>query len=194
MRLSNKAVIIGLGTVGFLAFSIITLFISSWNHNHPAIIVSTDKIPISLEIGNKKYNISKKKIGIRLPKGSYLYKVTNETNGQNITIYGSIDTAENSSPKIDLVFAVYSDSAVKRAICNYVAPDTQNCQFSKATIKTTYINDGSWAVAFLTLDGITKKAVLRSSLGDWELIAGPDTKIDTSGSFMPAGVEEVLNQ
>jgi hypothetical protein len=176
-----------------LVFLLATLY-GLWSSGHHEIQVFSDTTPVALTIGGKKYSISKKVTSLRLPNGFYTYSFSAQNDGQDITLFGAIDSTANKSPKITIKLSNYTASSLRQALCrSRIDPGEITCEYVSAKISPVFTEDYTWAIAGIALkDGSDQVAVFKLEDNDWVVVSGPSASISGSSSF-PSSVREVLS-
>jgi hypothetical protein len=164
------------------------------------VAIQTDKTPVTLEIGQKKFMINSTHDSVRLPSNNYNYKATYGSGKDAISLYGTLDTTKGSGDiaQINLSYGVFSKTAITQALC---AEETQSdigpCIYKNAITDITYLSDHSWAIVNLNIPGPesdTSIVALQYTNGGWLKQAGPVTGVSDLSGAVPSNVLGGLDQ
>jgi hypothetical protein len=184
-----------------LIFSVLLVFVAvagviglgNWL-SRPAITMVTDNQPVSLSIGDKIFMIRNTTQKIRLAGGSFSYKATHDLAGDNISLYGTVNTATGQNI-IVLNYNIFTKQSIKQALCQADGVSPANCGDGYNPQWLAFTADHSWAVVTLSPSDELESnyEVLRLQNGQWEKIAGPTGAADLQG-VVPDSVLGVINR
>lgn len=189
MRINKKIVVVLVLLI--LLFIGYTVY-SSMQNKKRVLTVSTDSVPLALELNDEKYDISEDGQEISLKPSVYNYRASKNVDGNRIVLSDKVDLTVDKSAEINLNFSIYNNKAISDTICNTYSPT--DCPFTPETLKVTYVENYQWAVVFINSPRLGQsKAVLNVDpyTGDWILSAGPET--DPPTGYFPDAVAKVLN-
>jgi len=168
----------------------------SWLNSHPPIHIFTDSVPLKIQFNDTSFTLNSNKKTIRPSKGSYSYQATYGSGSSAITLYGTVDTVVNSSPNIYLNFKIFSEQAVKHAMCRSEGVSDQLCEYTNAAVSITFLDDHSWVVAKITLPELGPSVVVMDlSGGAWQKVVGPFSiqDINQLTGELPSFVMQVIS-
>lgn len=174
----------------FILIMALFIGITIYSRGH-SITVTTDTVPIKLQLNDKTYVITSNKKSIRLPSDIYNYRAIATVDGKRIAQINKFDLQDNRHYDLKLSFSIYNNASLVSAVCEGEGND---CPVSTGEISSVFVENYQWAVVIShTQDLGNAAAVLNIQSGRWVVLDGPGTSLSGQGNY-PESVEEVLIQ
>jgi hypothetical protein len=174
-----------------LLLLLILVGVTTYMNHHRKLVVSSDKTPLTLQLNDTTYTVSKPKQSITLLPAVYNYRVKAPTDNGDVTLEGTIDLTEVKSKELNIRFGLYNKSAVSDALCATWSGDDE-CPYQPEYFTVQYFESYKWAVVTIKHPTLgTAFAVLQADNGSWNIEDGPGTDIKTGG-YYPEAVEEAI--
>lgn len=184
----NRRVLLGF----FGAFVVLLLIIvlASAANNRRTITVTTDVVPLKLELNDRVYTIKSPHQTISVPADIYNYRVHATSHGKPFVLVNKVNLIDNRKVQLRFNFAIYSVANVSKVLCG--ANKDASCLFPPATLAVTYLENYQWAVVDINSPTVGRGvAVLQVNNGNWHIEDGPGTDISLGG-YYPQSVEEAI--
>lgn len=191
-------------TLGVLALLLLVAGIAytNWRSAHPPITVTSDSIPVRLQLNDRSVMITKKHATLRLPKSVYNYRATYGSGTAAINLHGTVDTLDSpSSQSISLAYNVFSKAGIYAALCSIEGNSLDACGYKevKDTLQTKFVADHSWAIVNFILeeDELKGPAILALKLDSnhkWQKAAGPFPGVADFTGLVPVEILEAIRQ
>jgi hypothetical protein len=166
---------------------------STYQSRHRSLHIETDAGSLKFAINDQTYTISGKSLDISLKPGVYNYRAVSTVSDKRVVLTDSVNLTQDKSASLKFNFSLYDNQAILKAICASISGDASgSCPFSITITRTDFAENYAWAVVQVNSPDLGKAvAVLRVDNGEWEVVDGPATDINTGGYF-PESVERII--
>ena len=188
MRLTKKGVIVLIVLLTTLSIIVLGLFLGV-KDNQRTLTIQTDYTPITFQLGDTEYTLTKKITVLHPQPNVYNYRAIDDIKSPKKILSGKVDLLQDKETTIELRYLIYGKENILKVLCGNFG---ENCPITLPEITPVVLEDSKWVVVRIDSASLGKaRAVLKNDQGKLSLIDGPSTDIANSG-YYPISVEEEL--